>query len=65
MTPNEVQDLMLAFNEAVIEGVMGAEMNLHVGLGSTGSVQTGWAGQRCSWRSFRLRSGFRGTVRPV
>ncbi len=31
MTPNEVQDLMLAFNKAVIERAMGAEMNLHLG----------------------------------
>ncbi|MCW0161132.1 IS256 family transposase [Burkholderia pseudomallei] len=31
MTPTEVQDLMLAFNKAVIERAMGAEMNLHLG----------------------------------
>jgi transposase-like protein len=31
MTPGEVQDLMLAFNKAVIERAMGAEMNLHLG----------------------------------
>ncbi|WP_425129938.1 IS256 family transposase [Burkholderia pseudomultivorans] len=31
MTPAEVQDLMLAFNKAVIERAMGAEMNLHLG----------------------------------
>ena len=31
MTPSEVQDLMLAFNKAVIERAMGAEMNLHLG----------------------------------
>ncbi len=31
MTPAEVQDLMLAFNNAVIERAMGAEMNLHLG----------------------------------
>ncbi|MGL3792526.1 IS256 family transposase, partial [Pseudomonas aeruginosa] len=31
MTPNQVQDLMLAFNKAVIERAMGAEMNLHLG----------------------------------
>jgi len=31
MTPTEVQDLMLAFNKAIIERAMGAEMNLHLG----------------------------------
>ncbi|WP_408732968.1 IS256 family transposase [Burkholderia cepacia] len=31
MTPAEVQDLMLAFNKAVIERAMGAKMNLHLG----------------------------------
>ncbi len=31
MSPAEVQDLMLAFNKAVIELAMGAEMNLHLG----------------------------------
>ena len=31
MTPEQVQDLMLAFNKAVIERAMGAEMNLHLG----------------------------------
>ncbi|AZU58074.1 IS256 family transposase [Ralstonia solanacearum] len=31
MTPGEVQDLMLAFNKALIERAMGAEMNLHLG----------------------------------
>jgi transposase-like protein len=31
MTPAEVQDLMLAFNKALIERAMGAEMNLHLG----------------------------------
>ena len=31
MTPAEVQDLMLAFNKAVIERAMGAEMNLRLG----------------------------------
>ncbi|WP_392843368.1 IS256 family transposase [Burkholderia ambifaria] len=31
MSPAEVQDLMLAFNKAVIERAMGAEMNLHLG----------------------------------
>jgi putative transposase len=31
MTPGEVQDLMLAFNKTLIERLMGAEMNLHLG----------------------------------
>ena len=31
MTPAEVQDLMLAFNKALIERAMGAEMNMHLG----------------------------------
>ncbi|CAP41427.1 TRm3 transposase [Bordetella petrii] len=31
MTPSEVQDLMLAFNKAVIERAMAAEMDLHLG----------------------------------
>jgi putative transposase len=34
MTPHEVQDLMLAFNKAVIERAMGAEMNMHLGYRS-------------------------------
>ena len=32
MTPGEVGDLMLAFNKAVIERAMGAEMNMHLGF---------------------------------
>ena len=31
MTASEVQDLMLAFNKAIIERAMGAEMNIHLG----------------------------------
>jgi putative transposase len=31
LTPGEVGDLMLAFNKAVIERAMGAEMNMHLG----------------------------------
>ncbi|MGF6857037.1 transposase-like protein [Paraburkholderia sp. CI3] len=31
MTPTEVQDLTLAFNTALIERAMGAEMNMHLG----------------------------------
>ncbi len=30
MTPAEVQDLMLAFDKAIIERAMGAEMNQHL-----------------------------------
>lgn len=30
MSPGEVQDLMLAFNKAIIERAMGAEMNMHL-----------------------------------
>ncbi|GAB5097637.1 hypothetical protein YK56LOC_33530 [Caballeronia sp. HLA56] len=30
MTPTEVQDLMLAFNKALIERAMGAEMKMHL-----------------------------------
>lgn len=31
MTPGEVQDLMLAFNKAIIERAMSAEMSMHLG----------------------------------
>jgi len=31
MTPGEVKDLMLAFNKALVERAMGAEMNMHLG----------------------------------
>ncbi len=31
MTPGEIQDLMLAFNKALIERLRGSEMNLHLG----------------------------------
>lgn len=34
MTPGEIQDLMLAFNKAVIERAMDAEMNMHLGYRS-------------------------------
>lgn len=30
MTPSEVQDLMLAFSNALVERAMGAEMNMHL-----------------------------------
>ncbi|WP_414144100.1 IS256 family transposase [Burkholderia vietnamiensis] len=46
MTPTEVQDLMLAFNKAIIERAMGAEMNLHLGYPSGQSKPTGQANER-------------------
>ncbi|WP_419469089.1 IS256 family transposase, partial [Burkholderia diffusa] len=46
MTPTEVQDLMLAFNKAVIERAMGAEMNLHLGYPSGQSKPAGQANER-------------------
>ncbi|WP_408733094.1 IS256 family transposase [Burkholderia ubonensis] len=46
MTPAEVQDLMLAFNKAVIERAMGAEMNLHLGYPSGQPKPTGQANER-------------------
>ncbi len=39
MTPAEVQDLMLAFNKALIERAMGAEMSMHLGY-QPGPAQT-------------------------
>ncbi|WP_422613907.1 IS256 family transposase [Burkholderia ambifaria] len=46
MTPAEVQDLMLAFNKAVIERAMGAEMNLHLGYPSGQPKPAGQANER-------------------
>ncbi|ABO53270.1 transposase, mutator type [Burkholderia vietnamiensis G4] len=46
MTPAEVQDLMLAFNKAVIERAMGAEMNLHLGYRPGQSKPPGQANER-------------------
>ncbi|TDV05684.1 mutator family transposase, partial [Paraburkholderia caballeronis] len=46
MTPAEVQDLMLAFNKAVIERAMGAEMNLHLGYPAGQSKPAGQANER-------------------
>jgi transposase-like protein len=46
MTPAEVQDLMLAFNKAVIERAMGAEMNLHLGYAAGQSKPAGLANER-------------------
>ncbi|WP_176055771.1 transposase, partial [Paraburkholderia caribensis] len=46
MTPTEVQDLMLAFNKAIIERAMGAEMNLHLGYPPGGSKPAGQANER-------------------
>ena len=46
MSPAEVQDLMLAFNKAVIERAMGAEMNLHLGYPPGQSKPPGQANER-------------------
>ncbi|WP_196799184.1 IS256 family transposase [Burkholderia pseudomultivorans] len=46
MTPAEVQDLMLAFNKAVIERAMGAEMNLHLGYPPDQPKPPGQANER-------------------
>lgn len=46
MTPTEVQDLMLAFNKAVIERAMGAEMNLHLGYPPGESKPAGQSNER-------------------
>lgn len=46
MTPAEVQDLMLAFNKAVIERAMGAEMNLHLDYRPGQSKPPGQANER-------------------
>ncbi|WP_415913767.1 IS256 family transposase, partial [Paraburkholderia sp. J63] len=46
MTPAEVQDLMLAFNKAVIERAMGAEMNLHLGYPQGQPKPPGQANER-------------------
>ncbi|WP_143134448.1 IS256 family transposase [Burkholderia ubonensis] len=46
MTPAEVQDLMLAFNKALIERAMGAEMNLHLGYQPGQSKPPGQVNER-------------------
>ncbi|OMG69431.1 IS256 family transposase [Burkholderia ubonensis] len=46
MTPAEVPDLMLAFNKAVIERAMGAEMNLHLGYPPGQPKPAGQANER-------------------
>ena len=46
MTPAEAQDLMLAFNKAIIERAMGAEMNLHLGDHPGGPKPTGQGNER-------------------
>ncbi|VFR36773.1 Mobile element protein [plant metagenome] len=46
MTPSEVQDLMLAFNKAVIERAMGAEMNLHLGYKAGAAKPAAQANER-------------------
>lgn len=46
MTPGEVQDLMLAFNKALIERAMSAEMNLHLGYSPGQSKPEGQSNER-------------------
>jgi putative transposase len=46
MTPTEVQDLMLAFNKAIIERAMGAEMNMHLGYQPGQPKPAGQANER-------------------
>jgi putative transposase len=46
MTPTEVQDLMLAFNKAIIERAMGAEMNMHLGYQPGQPKPSGQANER-------------------
>ncbi len=46
MTPGEVQDLMLAFNKALIERAMGAEMNMHLGYHAGQSKPSGQTNER-------------------
>ena len=57
MTPAEVQDLMLAFNKAVIERAMGAEMNLHLGYPpGQPAARSGQRTQRRQWQDSHHRS---------
>ena len=46
MTPAEAQDLMLAFNKAIIERAMSAEMNLHLGYHPGEPKPTGQGNER-------------------
>lgn len=46
MSPADVQDLMLAFNKALIERAMGAEMNLHLGYRPGESKPAGQGNER-------------------
>ena len=46
MSPEQVQDLMLAFNKAIIERAMGAEMNLHLGYASGDTKPDGQSNER-------------------
>lgn len=62
MTPAEVQDLMLAFNKAVIERAMGAEMNLHLGYRPGQSKPPGQANER-NGASGKTVITYRGPVR--
>jgi putative transposase len=46
MSPEQAQDLMLALNKAVIERIMGAEMNAHLGYAPGGVKPEGQANER-------------------
>lgn len=46
MTPDQVQDLMLALNKAVIERIMGAEMSAHLGYAPGAPKPEGQANER-------------------
>jgi transposase-like protein len=46
MSPEQVGELMLAFNKAVIERAMGAEMNLHLGYSSGDTKPDGQSNER-------------------
>jgi putative transposase len=46
MIPGQAQDLMLALNKAVIERIMGAEMNAHLGYAPGASKPAGQVNER-------------------
>jgi transposase-like protein len=46
MAPEQAQDLMLALNKAVIERIMGAEMNAHLGYTTGASKPEGQSNER-------------------
>ena len=69
MTPEQAQDLMLALNKAVIERIIGAEMNAHLGYppGSTkppsrATSATVPRARRCSPTAARCASTCRATA---